>query len=98
MTVRAFSYADLLSISDHYEAAALDWTPREGEVAVDAGAFIGRHTLSYARACGPSGRVLAIESDKTIILDQDDTVTLADKLGITIVALNAEELVLRAAS
>jgi FkbM family methyltransferase len=30
-------------------------------VAVDAGAFIGRHTLAYARAVGPRGRVVAVE-------------------------------------
>jgi DUF1009 family protein len=34
------------------------------------------------------GRVLAIEADKTIVLDQADTIALADRYGLTIVALN----------
>jgi hypothetical protein len=33
-------------------------------------------------------RVLAIEAGKTIVLDQTDTIALADRLGITIVALS----------
>lgn len=57
---------------------------------------VGMQTIQSMHQSG--GRVLAIESDKTIILDQDETVQLAEKLGITIVALNAEELSLRAAS
>lgn len=44
---------------------------------------------------GSGGRVLAIESEKTIVLDRDEFVALADKLGIAIVALNAQELALR---
>jgi DUF1009 family protein len=39
-------------------------------------------TIAKAR-----GRVLAIEAGKTIVLDQDQTVALADRLGICIVAL-----------
>jgi DUF1009 family protein len=34
------------------------------------------------------GRVLAIEAGKTIVLDQAETVALADRYGLTIVALN----------
>ena len=56
---------------------------------------VGVGTLRTMHEAG--GRVLAIESDKTIVLDRDEFVTLADKLGIAIVALNAEELTLRAA-
>jgi DUF1009 family protein len=36
------------------------------------------------------GRVLAVEAGKTIVLDQDQTVALADRYGITIVALPGE--------
>ena len=43
-------------------------------------------------------RVLAIESNKTIMLDQPEVVKLADKFGITMVAMNAEELRLKLAS
>ena len=39
-------------------------------------------TLHKAR-----GRVLAIEADRTILLDQEETVALADRLGICIVAV-----------
>ena len=40
-------------------------------------------TMHQAKA-----RVLAIEAGKTIVLDQADTIALADRLGITVVALN----------
>jgi DUF1009 family protein len=42
--------------------------------------------------------VLAIESQRTILLDGNDSIALADRLGIAIVALNADELQLRVAS
>lgn len=61
MRVRLFSYDDLLTASPGYEQALADRLPRQGEVAIDAGAYIGRHTLEYARAVGPQGRVIAIE-------------------------------------
>jgi DUF1009 family protein len=32
--------------------------------------------------------VLALEADKTILLDEDRTVALADRLGISIVAMS----------
>ena len=54
---------------------------------------IGTQTI---RAMHDSGaKVLAIESQKTIVLDQDDVVELAEKLGIAIVALDAQEMNLR---
>jgi DUF1009 family protein len=40
----------------------------------------------------PGGRVLAIEAGKTIVLDRDDTVALADTYGLTIVALSPNGL------
>jgi DUF1009 family protein len=55
---------------------------------------VGVGTLRTMQAAG--GRVLAIESEKTIVLDREEFVALADKLGIAIVALNAQELALRA--
>ena len=57
---------------------------------------VGTQTIKSMHAAG--GRVLAIESEMTIMLDQDDVVALADKLGIAIVSLNAEESQLRVAS
>jgi DUF1009 family protein len=57
---------------------------------------VGVGTLRTMHEAG--GRVLAIESEKTIVLDRDEFVMLADKLGIAIVALNAQELALRAAA
>lgn len=57
---------------------------------------VGVGTLRTMQASG--GRVLAIESEKTIVLDRDEFVALADKLGIAIVALNSQELALRAAA
>jgi DUF1009 family protein len=57
---------------------------------------IGLQTIQTMHEAG--GRVLAIESDKTIILDREEVIKLAEKLRITIVALNAEELKLRLAA
>ncbi len=45
---------------------------------------VGVATIESMHKAG--GRVLAIESNKTIIIDEADTIALADKLGITIVA------------
>ena len=61
MSLRAFSYDDWLTASADYEACLAAILPPAGGVAVDAGAFIGRHTLAYARAVGPAGRVVAVE-------------------------------------
>ncbi len=56
---------------------------------------IGLQTIRTMHESG--GRVLAIESDKTIILDEPEVIELADKLGIAIVAVSAVELEMRAA-
>jgi DUF1009 family protein len=47
---------------------------------------VGCETIETLRRAG--GRVLAIEAGKTIILDQEQTVALADRYGISIVALD----------
>ena len=57
---------------------------------------IGVQTLQTMRESG--GRVLAVEAGMTIFLDQPEVVQLADKLGISIVALNADELGIRVAA
>jgi DUF1009 family protein len=48
---------------------------------------IGRATVETLRQAG--GRVLAVEAGQTILLDQAETVALADRYGLTIVALPA---------
>lgn len=45
---------------------------------------IGCQTIESMKKAG--ARVLAIEADKTIVIDQEQTVALADRYGITIVA------------
>jgi UDP-2,3-diacylglucosamine hydrolase len=45
---------------------------------------VGGATIESMRKAG--ARVLAIEADKTIIIDEEQTVALADRYGITIVA------------
>ena len=47
---------------------------------------VGETTIETMAKAG--GRVLALEADKTILLDEDRTVALADRLGISIVALS----------
>ncbi len=57
---------------------------------------IGVNTLQSMRESG--GRVLAIESDKTILIDQEAVLNLAEKLGISIVSLKSNEMELKIAS
>ncbi len=56
---------------------------------------IGVQTIQAMHESG--GRILAIESGMTIMLDRDEVIDLANKFGIAIVSLNAEELKLRIA-
>jgi DUF1009 family protein len=55
---------------------------------------IGIQTLQTMRESG--ARVLALEAEMTILLDEPRVVELADKLGIAIVSLKADEIQLRA--
>ncbi|MBX7106736.1 MAG: UDP-2,3-diacylglucosamine diphosphatase LpxI [Gemmataceae bacterium] len=57
---------------------------------------IGTQTLQTMREAG--ARVLAIEAGMTILLDEAEVLGLADKLGIAIVSLNADEVALRVAA
>jgi DUF1009 family protein len=43
-------------------------------------------------------RVLAVESEMTIMLDQPEVIELADRLGIAIVSLKSDEVKLQMAS
>ena len=56
---------------------------------------IGLRTLQTMHEAG--GRVLAIEAGMTIMLDQQEVIELAEKLGISIVSVKAEEMALRMA-
>ena len=67
-------------------AKAPDWTP-----AIETG-------LPHRGALRPPRRVLAVESEMTIMLDQPEVIELADRLGIAIVSLKAEEVKLQLAS
>jgi UDP-2,3-diacylglucosamine hydrolase len=57
---------------------------------------IGVETIQTMREAG--GRVLAVESEMTIMLDQPEVIELADRLGIAIVSLKADEVKLQLAS
>jgi UDP-2,3-diacylglucosamine hydrolase len=57
---------------------------------------IGVETIQTMREAG--GRVLAIESEMTILLDEPEVIALADRLGIAIVSLKSEEVKLQMAS
>ena len=56
---------------------------------------VGLKTLQTMHEAG--GRVLAIESEMTILLDQQEVIELANKLGIAIVSVKADEMTLRMA-
>ncbi len=51
---------------------------------------IGAQTIKTLHEAG--GRVLAVEAGQTIILDEPEVLELADRLGIAIVAVKAEEV------
>jgi UDP-2,3-diacylglucosamine hydrolase len=51
---------------------------------------VGTSTIENLRSAG--ARVLAIEAGKTIVVDQAEVVDLADRYGLTIVALRPEEI------
>jgi DUF1009 family protein len=53
---------------------------------------IGCQTIKTLHEAG--GRVLAVEAGRTIILDQPQVIELADRLGIAVVAVKAEEVAL----
>ncbi|MEQ9406796.1 MAG: UDP-2,3-diacylglucosamine diphosphatase LpxI [Fuerstiella sp.] len=57
---------------------------------------VGIETIKNMHEAG--GRVLAIEADMTIIINPKEVTDLADKFGIAVVAVNAEELALRIAA
>ena len=57
---------------------------------------IGVDTIKNMHEAG--GRVLAIESGMTIILNPEEVADVADRFGIAVVSVNAEELALRAAA
>ena len=57
---------------------------------------IGVETIKTMHEAG--GKVLAIEAGMTIILKPQEVAELADKFGIAVVAVNAEELALLAAA
>ncbi len=57
---------------------------------------IGVQTIQTMQEAG--ARVLAIESGMTILLDEPEVVSLAERLGIAIVSLKSEEIQLRVAS
>ncbi len=51
---------------------------------------IGPDTIHSLHRAG--ARVLAVEADKTILLDEQETIRLADNYGIAIVAVRAEDM------
>jgi DUF1009 family protein len=57
---------------------------------------IGISTIETLHAAG--GKLLAVEADKTILLDEPEVIALADRLGIAIVSVTAEELAQTAAA
>ena len=57
---------------------------------------IGMKTIQTMYDAG--GKVLAIEAGKTILLEDEAVIDLANKLGIIIVAVNDDEIVLRSAA
>lgn len=49
------------------ELAVLEAFLRPGDVVLDIGGYIGTHTRSFARAVGPTGRVIAFEPQPVVV-------------------------------
>ncbi len=91
---RAVLAVEAIEGTDRAIARAGELCPRGGFVVVKVAKpqqdmrfdvpTVGCSTIATLHRAG--GRVLAIEAGKTIIIDQDETVALADRHGITIVA------------
>ncbi len=91
---RAVLAVEAIEGTDRAIARAGELCPRGGFVVVKVAKphqdmrfdvpTVGRTTVESVHRAG--GRVLAIEAGKTIILDEPETIALADSYGITIVA------------
>ena len=57
---------------------------------------VGVETIKTMHEAG--GRVLAIEAGMTILMQPEDVIRLADRFGISVVAVNTEELLVRSAA
>ncbi|MCS6849987.1 MAG: UDP-2,3-diacylglucosamine diphosphatase LpxI [Gemmataceae bacterium] len=92
---RAVLAVEAIEGTDRAIARAGELCPRGGFVVVKVAKphqdmrfdvpTVGCSTIETMHRAG--GRVLAIEASKTIVLDQEQTIDLANRLGITIVAL-----------
>src|SRR5262249_29029203 len=93
---RAVLAVEAIEGTDRAIARAGEFCPRGGFVVVKVAKpqqdmrfdvpTVGCTTVEILHRAG--GRVLAIEANKTIVLDQADTVALADRYGISIVAVS----------
>src|SRR5262245_19127372 len=91
---RAVLAVEAIEGTDRAIARAGELCPRGGFVVVKVAKpqqdmrfdvpAVGRSTVESIHRAG--GRVLAIEAGKTIILDEAETVALADRYGLTVVA------------
>lgn len=85
-TDRAIERAGLLCPSGGFTVVKVAKPQQDMRFDVPA---VGLSTIETMKQAGAS--CLAIEADKTIIIDADETVALADRYGISIVALSAEK-------
>jgi DUF1009 family protein len=93
---RAVLAVEAIEGTDRAIARAGEWCPAGGFVVVKVAKpqqdmrfdvpTVGCDTVESLHRAG--GSVLAIEAGKTIILDRDDTLKLADRYGISVIALS----------
>ena len=56
-------FNDLFIMTIHEDDMLQLFNPREGDIVVDVGAYVGRYTLTSSRRVGEYGKVVAIEGD-----------------------------------
>jgi len=67
-----------------------EWiVPREGDVFLDVGAFVGWHTIRAARIVGPSGHIVSLEPDPKNRSQLEANLKLNDITNCTISSLAA---------
>jgi FkbM family methyltransferase len=57
------NFNDLVIMTIHEDDVLQLFNPREGDIVVDVGAYLGRYTLTSSRRVGEYGKVISIEAD-----------------------------------
>ena len=84
---RLIDFESLIVASPHFESSLQKYLPlKEGDVFIDAGAHIGKYSLSNAKIVGNKGKIVAIEADPDTF--QALEIGIAENLFTNVIPLN----------